>query len=302
MNVLVTGGAGFIGSNLVEDILDSADSVVVLDNLMTGSLSNLDDLKGNIEFVEGSCLDIPKLDLSPDAIYHFGAPSSSPMYKGNPFLVGEAVNGMIAVLELAKKTGSRVIYASSSSLYSGINPPHDESMEIKVTDYYTEARLCMERIAELYEKLFGVSSLGMRFFSVYGPRENAKKEYANMVTQFLWAMREGISPVVFGDGAQTRDFVYVKDVTRALQLAMDSDYNGHLNVGTGNAYSFNQVIETLNKCMKLEIMPEYVDNPIKNYVVHTLAETSEAENVLGFKAQYDLDMGINELLKYYNMV
>ena len=105
----------------------------------------------------------------------------------------------------------------------------------------------MERMAELYKRLFDVSSVGMRFFSVYGPKEEAKKQYANMVTQFLWEMRDGKTPVIFGDGSQTRDFTYVKDVVQALQLAMKSDYHGILNVGTGKAYSFNDVIEILNQ-------------------------------------------------------
>lgn len=299
MRVLVTGGAGFIGSNLVEDLLVSGEEVTVLDNLMTGSLVNLEGLDGNLDFVEGSCVDVARLAHDPDVIYHLGIPSSSPMYKRDPFLVGEAINGMIAILGLARTTGARVVYASSSSLYSGIDPPHREDMQIQVTDYYTEARLCIERIAELYEKLFGVGSLGMRLFSVYGPKESTKKEYANMVTQFLWDMMEDKAPVIYGDGSQSRDFVYVKDVVRALRLAMDSGYNGHLNVGTGEAYSFNDVVRMLNDKMGTDIQPDYVENPIKNYVAHTLADTAKAENVLGFEAEYTLEEGMDELLKYY---
>jgi Nucleoside-diphosphate-sugar epimerases len=299
LRVLVTGGAGFIGSNLVEDLLASGDEVTVLDNLMTGSLTNLEGLDGNLDFVEGSCVDVARLAHDPDAIYHLGIPSSSPMYKRDPFLVGEAINGMIAILGLARTTGARVVYASSSSLYSGIDPPHREDMQIQVTDYYTEARLSIERIAELYEKLFGVGSLGMRFFSVYGPKESTKKEYANMVTQFLWDMMEDKAPVIYGDGSQSRDFVYVKDVVRALRLAMDSGYNGHLNVGTGEVYSFNDVVRMLNDKMGTDIQPDYVENPIKNYVAHTLADTAKAEDVLGFEAEYTLEEGMDELLKYY---
>jgi UDP-glucose 4-epimerase len=299
LKVLVTGGAGFIGSNLVEDLLASGEEVVVLDNLDTGSLSNLEDLHGNLKFVEGSCTDLSRLDLNPDAIFHLGIPSSSPMYRRDPFLVGEAINGMIAILELAKTTGCRVVYASSSSMYSGLTPPHREEMQIRVTDYYTEARLCIERVAELYRKLFGVNSLGMRFFSVYGPRERAKGEYANVVTQFLWEMMEGRSPVIYGDGTQARDFVYVKDVVSALRPAMNSDYHGVLNVGTGISHSFNDVVEILNHKMGTKFHPEYRDNPIQNYVHYTLADTSKAEDVLGFKVRYSLEGGIRELARYY---
>ncbi len=300
MSVLVTGGAGFIGSNLVEELLASGIDVVVLDNLSTGSLENLEGGSRNLEVIEASCLDLPKLDIRPDGIYHLGIPSSSPMYKKDPFLVGEAINGMIAILELAKNTGSRVVYASTSSLYSGQTPPHREEMEVLVTDYYTEARFSMERLAELYRKLFGVEAVGMRFFSVYGPHEAAKKQYANIVTQFLWEMMAGRAPVIYGDGTQTRDFVYVKDVVRALRLAMGSDYVGALNVGTGKSYSFNEVAEILANRMGLSLEAEHVENPIKNYVAHTLANTSKAEEVLGFRAEHSLEMGIDELLKSYS--
>jgi len=299
MSILVTGGAGFIGSNLTEDLLASGEEVVVLDNMHTGSKTNLDDLDGRLKVVQASCNRIPNLDLNPEEIYHLGIPSSSPMYKKDPFLVGEAINGTIAIFELARRTGARVIYASSSSLYNGLLPPHREDMVIGVTDYYTEARLAIERIAELYKRLFDVNSVGMRFFSVYGPKERTKKQYANMVTQFLWEMQEGRSPVIFGDGSQTRDFTYVKDIVRALQLAMDSNYHGVLNAGTGKAYSFNDVIRMLNQKLESDIEPKYTENPIKNYVRHTLADTSKCRAILKFKAQFTLEEGISKLVDYY---
>jgi UDP-glucose 4-epimerase len=302
LSILVTGGAGFIGSNLVEDLLAAGKKVVVLDNMDTGSTSNLKDLDGDLELIEGSCADAPKFNLKPEAIYHLGIPSSSPMYKKNPFLVGEAINGTIAVFELARSAKCRVVYASSSSLYSGLTPPHREDMSIQVTDYYTEARLAIERTAELYKRLFDVPSAGMRFFSVYGPKEEAKKQYANMVSQFLWEIMKGRAPVIYGDGNQTRDFTFVKDVVRALMLAMNSDYHGILNVGTGAAYSFNEVIDLINEGIVNEgigsgIKPKYVENPIKNYVSHTLADTSKTKEILGFEARCTLSDGIRSLIK-----
>jgi UDP-glucose 4-epimerase len=251
--------------------------------------------------IKASCNEIPGMDLRPEKIYHLGIPSSSPMYKKNPYLVGEALNGFTAVFELARRSGSRVVYASSSSLYNELLPPHREDMTIRVTDYYTEARLAMERMAELYKRLFDVNSAGMRLFSVYGPKEKSKEQYANMVTQFLWQMRDGKTPLIFGDGSQTRDFTYVKDVVLALQQAMESDYHGIINVGTGKAYSFNQVIEILNKNLGLAVKPQHVDNPIKNYVQHTLSDTDKAEMLLGFRARYSLEDGVKELLRFYGV-
>ncbi|MDD1760764.1 MAG: GDP-mannose 4,6-dehydratase [Methanothrix sp.] len=297
MSTLVTGGAGFIGSNLVEELLAAGDEVVVLDNMHTGSPGNLEGLKGSLKLIKASCNDLPGLDLHPEKIYHLGIPSSSPMYKNNPYLVGEAINGFTAVFELAQKCGARVVYASSSSLYNGLVPPHREDMIIRVSDYYTEARLAMERIAELYRGLYGISSAGMRFFSVYGPKEEAKKQYANMVSQFMWQMQRKETPIIFGDGTQTRDFTNVRDVVRALRLAMQSDYHGILNVGTGKAYSFNDVIDILNQQLGTGIKPKYTENPIKNYVKDTLADTTKTENEIGFKAEVSLEAGLKRLIK-----
>lgn len=299
MSTLVTGGAGFIGSNLVEDLLRTGEDVVVLDNMHTGSVENLAGLEGRIKLLLASCNDLSPLDLHPDKIYHLGIPSSSPMYKKNPYLLGEAINGFISVFELARRSGSRVVYASSSSLYNGLLPPHREDMAIQVTDYYTEARLAMERMAQLYQSLYGIRSVGLRFFSVYGPREGAKKQYANMVTQFLWEMKAGRRPLVYGDGTQTRDFTYALDVVRAMRLAMDSDHHGIVNVGTGESYSFNEVIELLNRKMGRSLEAQYRENPIKNYVMHTCADTARAEEIIGFKSKYGLEEGVEELLGFY---
>lgn len=294
MKALVTGGAGFIGSNLVEALVDDYE-VTVLDNLHTGSIKNLDSVKKDVKVIEGSCNDCLSYDLKPDVIFHLGIPSSSPMYKKNPSLVGEAINGTISIMELARKSGSRkVVFASSSSLYNGIPAPHREDAAILVADYYTEARLAIERIAELYNKLYNIDYAGMRFFSVYGPHEEAKKSYANMITQFLWGMKDGQAPVIFGDGMQTRDFTYVKDVVDALLLASEKG-TGIFNVGTGKSYTFNQVVDLLNEKLGKDLKPEYKENPIKNYVMHTLADTTKI-NGLGFKAKYSLQQGIDEIL------
>jgi UDP-glucose 4-epimerase len=294
MRALVTGGAGFIGSNLVEALVDSCE-VTVLDSLHTGSMENLKGAGREIEVVKGSCNDCLSMGLRPDLIYHLGIPSSSPMYKKDPMLVGEAVNGMVAIMELARQSGSeKVVFASSSSLYNGVPAPHREDAAIPVKDYYTEARLAIERIAELYYNLYGIKYAGMRFFSVYGPHEEAKKQYANMVTQFLWSMREGRAPVIFGDGTQTRDFTYVQDVVDALILASKRGL-GIFNVGTGRAYSFNYVVDLLNKKLGKDLKPVYRENPIKNYVMHTQADTTRIK-ALGFEARFSLEEGIDRII------
>ncbi|MEM3737151.1 MAG: NAD-dependent epimerase/dehydratase family protein [Candidatus Bathyarchaeia archaeon] len=304
MDVLVTGGAGFIGSNLVERLIVEGHNVTVLDNLSTGSLSNLEAFRGEVRFTQDSCLNIGEAaPRGVGAVFHLGMPSSSPMYKANPSLVGETVSEAVAVFEYARRHNvGKVVVASSSSLYSGQPPPHHESQPIKVSDYYTETRLTVERLAELYSKLHRLNIVVLRFFSVYGPREEAKGKYANIISQFIWALQKGEMPLIYGNGTQTRDFIHVRDVVEACMLALN--YRGSFdifNVGTGKAYTFNHVVELLNGKMNLNVKPEYViPNPIGNYVEHTLADTRKAEKKLGFKAEISLEEGIDELLRFYS--
>lgn len=218
------------------------------------------------------------------------------MYKREPFLVGRTINDAVAIFEYAKKSGCKIIYASTSSLYNGNSLPYREDMPIYVADYYTECRYAIERLATLYNKLYGVKSVGLRLFSVYGPKEEHKGEYANIVSQFLWQIRKDEAPVIFGDGEQTRDFIRVEDVVDAFMLAAEKDFECEIfNVGTGIAHTFNDVINLLNKCLKKDVKPIYKPNPIKNYVYHTRADTKKAEKVLGFKAKISLETGVKNL-------
>ncbi|CAD6493749.1 MAG: ADP-L-glycero-D-manno-heptose-6-epimerase [Candidatus Argoarchaeum ethanivorans] len=296
MNVLVTGGAGFIGSNLVYELSKKHD-VTVLDNFHTGIADNL---KDKITVVNDSSRNIgdrfSNADIDIDAIFHLGIPSSSPMYKENPMLVGSAINDAMNVFEFAKKTGAKVVFASSSSLYNGLPTPNKEDMDVMVADYYTEARFGIERVAELYHKLYGISVVGLRFFSVYGPNERAKGIYANIISQFLWEMQDGKIPVIYGDGKQTRDFVFVSDVVRACILAMETDVSGIFNVGTGVSHSFNDVVNLLNNALGTDIKPQYIENPVKNYVAHTLADLTKVKTAIGFRSKYSLEEGISEIV------
>jgi len=293
--VVVTGGCGFIGSNLVERLVREGHSVVVFDNLHTGSLKNIEGL--NVEFFNEPYSKLSEIVPEAEVIFHLGIPSSSPMYKRNPKLVGEAINDAIDVFEYAKKTDCKVVYASSSSIYNGNQVPYREDMPVYVTDFYTECRYAIERIAKLYNVLFGVKSVGLRFFSIYGPKEDFKKQYANIVSQFLWAMRRDEPPVVFGDGTQTRDFTHVYDVVEALLLAWKKEFECEVfNVGTGVAHSFNDVVMLLNKLLGKNIKPVYKPNPIKNYVYHTLADITKAEKMLGFKAKISLEEGLRSII------
>ncbi|MDG7038963.1 MAG: NAD-dependent epimerase/dehydratase family protein [Nitrososphaerota archaeon] len=296
MSILVTGGAGFIGSNLVE-ALAKDNSVTVLDNFHTGSMDNLAGaLKGgDVEVIRMDVKDVRSLNKRFDLVYHLGIYSSAPMYREDPGLVGEVIDGMVAVLEYCRSRGSTLVFASTSSIYSGLQPPHREDMVPRVTDFYTEARISAERLANLYAVLYGVNSAAMRFFSVYGYHEGAKGRYANLITQFLLSMKRGEAPVVYGDGSQRRDFTFVTDVVDALLRASSVKGFAPYNVGTGVSYTINDMIDRLNRALGTAIRAKYVPMPVANYVMETLADTGKAEKELGFRARVSLDEGIARL-------
>lgn len=299
MKYLIAGGAGFIGSNLVEDLVRDGHDAVVIDNLSTGSLNNLSEVKNKIKFIEAPCSKVFEIEeiKNLDGIYHYGIPSTTQLYRDNHLLVGEAVNEFIKILELAKRENCKVVYASSSSVYNGNTPPFTENMPVLIKDFYTEARYLMERLAKLYYDFYGVKSVGFRFFSVYGPHEEAKKTFANLVSQFLWDIKEGKQPLIYGDGTQTRDFTYVGDINNGFRLGMDSKIECDIfNLGTGKCYSLNKLVDILDEILGAGIKPVYKKNSLKNYVYETLADTSKAEKKLGFKAEISLQEGIRKLL------
>jgi UDP-glucose 4-epimerase len=294
-NVLVTGGAGFIGSNLVKELVGD-NKVFVLDNLNSGNVINLDPFMNKIQLQVLDTEDIFQVEFEPHVIFHLGMYSSTPMYKENRNLVRKVVDGTLQMLEFAKRHNSRVVLASSSSIYNGHPVPQREDMVPMVTDFYTEARLIAERLTELYTKMFGLRTICLRFFSVYGPGERSKGRYANLVSQFMWDLQEGRNPVIFGDGTQTRDFIYVKDVVDALVMAARSDKDGIFNVGTGTSYSVNDMVEKLMQAMGKRAQPVHMETPVSNYVMHTQADMTKTEHELGFKAKYPLDEGIRQVI------
>ena len=299
MKVLVTGGLGFIGSNLAERLVAEGHEVTALDNMHTGNEENIAKIKDKIKVVKGDSGEVAKAGGKFDIIFHQGVYSSTPMYKENPHLTAKVIDDWIGILEYARKNDTKIVFASSSSVYNGHKPPHKEDMEIFITDFYTEARFSMERLAKLYDILYSVRSVGLRYFSVYGPHEKFKGRYANLITQFLWDMKAGRQPLIFGDGSQTRDFTYVDDVVEANLLASKFKKHDIFNVGTGKSVTINDMASLLAKKLGKDIKPRYEPNKIQNYVQQTQADTSKAASLLGFKAKISLDEGMTRLIAQY---
>lgn len=296
--IIITGGTGFIGSNLVDKLAEKND-VLVIDNFHTGDRKNIELLLKNnkVTLKDMDVKDILKLDFNADYIFHMGIYSASPMYRKDPFLVSEVMSGMIAVLEYAKKNKSKVVFASTSSIYNGIEPPHKEDVIPNVTDYYTEARIAAERISELYAKLENVDVQAIRFFSVYGPHEEAKKNYANLVTQFYWNIKNKESPVIYGDGTQRRDFIHVSELAEILVRASKLRGFNIINGGTGKNYSLNEMLVMLNKQLGTDVKATFIKMPISNYVMETLADTTNLKNKLAYTPKISLEEGIKLITK-----
>ena len=296
MRYVVTGGAGFIGSHLCEVLLSEGHEVVVIDDMSLGKIENVP--KGARAMI-GRASMVRAWGVRCDGVFHLGMPSSSPMYRRNPRLVGETINDAVSVFDYACRKGIKVVVASTSSIYNGNKLPWREDMPIHVTDFYTECRYAIERLARLYHDMYGLRVVVLRLFSVYGPREEHKGEYANVVSQMMWSALRGEPFVVYGDGTQSRDFIYVSDATEAFVKAMESDVDfGVFNVGFGKNYTFNEVAKMVANALGKEVELVYKPNPIKNYVHHTLADTRRAEEVLGFKARVPLMEGVERLARH----
>lgn len=303
MRVLVTGGAGFIGSNITEKLSDDHD-VIVLDDLYLGTKKNIDGY--DTEFVKGSVMDaelVNKLCKQCDYVFHNAAMSSSPMFKEESKL-GMEVNviGFMNVMKAALDNGiKRVIYASTSSMYNGNPLPFSENQPITAKTFYEASFRTREIIAQTYYYENNLSSIGLRYFSVYGPKESHKGQYANNITQFLWDMMKGKPPLIYGDGTQRRDFTFVYDAVSANILAIRSNIDfGIFNVGTGIGTSFNDLVALINNMLGTSIEPKYIENPLKNYVHDTIADLSLISKSLGYKPQWTLEKGIRFLVDYYS--
>lgn len=298
--VLVTGGAGFIGSNLANTLaLDN--EVIALDNGYLGTSENLDE---TVDYVEADVLD-DDLPTDVDVVFHLAALSSRQMLEENP-RQGARVNieGFINVVEQAYADGCEtVVYASTSSAYGSRTEPSPEDMDLDAATGYDASMLGRERYAEYYDNFYDDLSLaGMRFFSVYqgyGGNESHKGEYANTVSQFADKIANGESPVLWGDGSQTRDFTHVDDIVRGLQMTAEHDVSGVFNLGTGDPYSFNEMIELINDILGTAVEPEYEPIPLNNYVHDTCADISRIQEATGWEPQVEFVDGVRRVCEAY---
>lgn len=303
---LVTGGAGFIGSHLAEALVRQRCAVTVLDNLASGHLSNLDAVSRQIDFVQGDIQDdalLEKLVAGCDAVFHQAAVVSVTRTVKEPVASAQVNDlGTIKVLDAARRNGvRRVVLASSSAVY-GDSPqlPKTEALVPAPLSPYAVQKLTNEYYADLYFRLYGLETVCLRYFNVYGPRQDPASPYSGVISIFMTRACETQPPVIYGDGRQTRDFVFVQDVVRAnLLAATRAAAQGRVfNVGAGRAVAINALWQMIAGLARITVSAQYRE-PRPGEIVHSLAGIQSAREGLGFQPTVSLDEGLRRTFEWY---
>uniref|UniRef100_A0A7C4JRJ7 NAD-dependent epimerase/dehydratase family protein n=1 Tax=Thermodesulfobacterium geofontis TaxID=1295609 RepID=A0A7C4JRJ7_9BACT len=296
--ILITGVCGFIGKNLARRLMNK-NKIIGVDNFEYSKRDEAKDLIREIEFIEADVSNreiFNKLPKDIDYIFHFGAPSSVILFNRNPMhCYTETVVGMWNILEFAKSINIRkLIYPSSGSVYAGNKMPHTENILPRPRNLYAAAKVACEGLAFSYIDF--VDSVGLRIFAGYGPGEESKGEYASVVYLFIKDILNNRSPKIFGDGNQSRDFIYIDDVINAILKSAEIDYTGIINVGSGVSTSFNRLVEIINSLVGKNIKPVYIPRE-KNYVEVLRADIKLMSRLLKIKVT-PLVEGVKKFVDY----
>ena len=303
---LITGGAGFIGSHIAEELVQQGCAVTVLDNLTSGHLENLEAVMSKVDFVRGDIQDeqiLSDVIQGCDVVFHQAAVVSVTKTVTDP-VQSTAVNdlGALKVLEAARRNGvKRVVLASSSAVY-GDDPqlPKVESMSPQPLSPYAVQKLTNEHYAFLYANLYGLSTVCLRYFNVYGPRQDPSSPYSGVISIFMTRAKSGTAPTIYGDGRQSRDFVFVKDVVQANMLAANnSAAPGQVfNVGTGESIEINMLWGKIAELARCSAAPSYTDSRPGD-IVRSVAGIQKAREMLGFYPAVSLDQGLAHTFAWY---
>jgi nucleoside-diphosphate-sugar epimerase len=305
---LVTGGAGFIGSHITEKCLLNGHNVRVLDNLSTGRKQNLDALKGDIEFIEGDIRnmdDLRKAMSGIDMVFHQAALPSVPRSIEEPRACHESnITGTLNVLLAARRAGvKRVIYAGSSSAYGDTRIlPKKEDMTPSPLSPYALAKLTGEYYCQVFSSVYQLETITLRYFNVFGPRQNPESQYAAVIPKFIQAVQENKSPVVYGDGEQTRDVTYVGNVAAANILAAQAEKTSGevVNVATHTQISLNQLLTTIEELRGRTVQPRY-EPPRPGDVRHSFADISRARQFLGYEPAIGFEEGLRLTMEWLKL-
>ncbi len=303
---LVTGGAGFIGSHIAETLVERGDKVRVFDNLSTGHLSNMDGFRDRIEFVEGDLVDaraVAEVVDGVDCIFHEAALASVPRSVEAPLDTNAAcVTGTVTLLDAARRAGvRRVVYAGSSSAYG--DQPTSSKRETDLPapiSPYGAAKLAAEYYCQAFTATYGFETVCLRYFNVFGPRQDPDSPYSAVIPLFITAILDGRRPVIYGDGLQSRDFTFVANVVHANLLAADAEgvAGRTFNAANGRATDLLTLIDVLNRALGTDVKPKH-DAPRPGDVRESLADVTQARNMLGYEPLVDFEEGLRRSIDYY---
>lgn len=304
--VVVTGGAGFIGSHLAEELARRGYQVFILDDLSTGRMQNIENLlkQENAEFIQGSITDLTllrKLFQGVKYVFHQAALSSVPRSIEDPLAANEVnIKGTLNVLMAARENRlGKVVYASSSSIYGNtLASPQREDMPPNPLSPYALTKLAGEYYCNIFRQIYGLPTVCLRYFNVYGSRQDPRSQYAAVIPAFVEMISRGLPPVIFGDGEQSRDFTFIQDVVQANILAAVNHAEGIYNIGSGKSVTINQLAKTIFDLMHKDLETVYKE-PRLGDPKHTLADISEARN-FGYKPEWTFEDGLMETIKEFS--
>ena len=307
MHFLVTGGAGFIGSHIVDALVKNGDKVAVIDDFSSGQRENLEGVLNKIELVEGDIRDkalVGKIMQGVDYVLHQAALRSVPKSLGNPALYNDVnINGTLNILTAAKEAKvKRVVFASSSSIYGETDRlPEKENFLPLLISPYALTKLAGEYYCRIFSEIYGLETASLRYFNVFGPRQSLENQYAVVIPKFITCMLRDESPPVHGDGKQTRDFTYVENVVQAnIKAATAPGIKCEvLNIACGNAYTVLDIVKYVNKILKKDIKPKL--GPVRpGDVKHTLADIAKAKKLIKFDPKVGFEQGLIKTVEYFS--
>ncbi|MFH1931243.1 MAG: SDR family oxidoreductase [Pseudomonadota bacterium] len=304
---LVTGGAGFIGSHIVEELVKRGESVRVLDNFMTGKRENLQPFFDDIDLIEGDIRDMAlcrKAVNGVDYVLHQAALPSVPRSVENPVLTHEInATGTLNLLTAAKDEGVKAfVFASSSSVYGAdTRMPKVEGEEGTLLSPYAVSKMTGEKYCQVFHELFDFNAICLRYFNVFGPRQDPTSQYAAAVPLFITRMMDGRPPIIYGDGAQSRDFTYVKNIVHANLLAAQSSGAGGeiMNTACHGQITVNTLVETIKTKLGVTNLKSIYEPPRPGDIKHSFADISKARRLIAYEPIVSFDKGLENTINWY---